>query len=402
MKILDRYVLTTFLKNYLISFMVLVGMYVVLDMVFNFDELVDVKGTGEASRTDVWETIYGIADFYFYQIFIFFVYLSGMIPVVAAAFTLMRLSRFNELTAVLSAGVPMLRIALPVVIAGLALNVLLIVDQQVLIPRMIPKLMRDHDERSDADAKSFEIRAMQDNNLSLIRVSRYTPAIGSTPPMMEIVDITERAEVDRPVMSRGQPVLGPDGTPLVRRSPEAVAHITADKAVWNDAEQRWDLMNGQRVVGLSPEALHSSVQPIEFYKSNVTPEEVALYRSGDWVEFLSSARIEELIQRPGSYGQTNLLRVKHWRFVQPIMNVVLLLLAIPFLMTREPGKLKSAATKCLVVTGLGMGAIFLSHQLAGTNPPKPEWVVLWPALMAWMPVFVFLPLSYFLLERVKT
>ena len=40
MKILDRYVISTFLKNYLIAFFVLIGMYVTLDMVFNFDELV--------------------------------------------------------------------------------------------------------------------------------------------------------------------------------------------------------------------------------------------------------------------------------------------------------------------------------------------------------------------------
>ena len=37
MKILDRYVLFTFIKNYLISFMVLIGLYIVMDMVFNFD-----------------------------------------------------------------------------------------------------------------------------------------------------------------------------------------------------------------------------------------------------------------------------------------------------------------------------------------------------------------------------
>ena len=42
MKILDRYVISTFLKNYLIAFFVLIGMYVTLDMVFNFDELVQV------------------------------------------------------------------------------------------------------------------------------------------------------------------------------------------------------------------------------------------------------------------------------------------------------------------------------------------------------------------------
>ena len=120
------------------------------------------------------------------------------------------------------------------------------------------------------------------------------------------------------------------------------------------------------------------------------------------MELLSTSRIDQLIDRPGSYGQTNLLRVKHWRFVQPFMNVVLLLLAIPCVLTREPGRLKSAATQCLLLTGLGMGSMFLSHQLAGNPPPGPDWVVTWPALMAWMPVLVFGPVAIVLLDRLKT
>ncbi len=46
MKILDRYVILSFLRNYLISFLVLVGMYVVLDMMFNIDELAEVREKG--------------------------------------------------------------------------------------------------------------------------------------------------------------------------------------------------------------------------------------------------------------------------------------------------------------------------------------------------------------------
>ena len=42
MKILDRHVLLSFLRNYLISFMVLIGLYVTLDMVFQFDEFAKV------------------------------------------------------------------------------------------------------------------------------------------------------------------------------------------------------------------------------------------------------------------------------------------------------------------------------------------------------------------------
>jgi lipopolysaccharide export LptBFGC system permease protein LptF len=315
----------------------------------------------------------------------------------------MRFSRFNELTAVLSAGVPMLRIAMPIILAGVVLNGLLIADQELLIPRMIPKLMRDHDERTDADTKTFEIRAMQDNDLGLIRAGRYSPATASAPARMEIVDITQRREVPQVVVDRdGNPVIGRDGNEVIQKVPEASAHITADVAVWNEELMHWDLINGKRMIGLSPDADQSSVEPIEFYKSNVTPEEVALYRSGDWVDLLSTNKIDDLIQRPGSYGQSNLLRVKHTRFAQPIMNIILLLLAIPCVLTREPGKLKAAATKCLILTGLAMGATFLSHQLAGTPAPNPEWVTFWSALVAWAPVFIFLPLAVFLLDRVKT
>jgi lipopolysaccharide export system permease protein len=162
MKILDRYVLVSFLKNYLISFMVLVGMYVVLDMVFNFDELANLKTktAGDSGFESVLTSIGSIADFYFHQAFLFFVHLSGIIPVVAAAFTLMRLSRFNELTAVLAAGVPLLRVAMPIIIAGVIVNGLMIADQEIVIPRIMHKLTRDHDELTRSDAKTFDIRGM--------------------------------------------------------------------------------------------------------------------------------------------------------------------------------------------------------------------------------------------------
>ena len=144
MKLIDRYVITTFLKNYLISFLVLVGMYVVLDMIFNIDELAEIKQSSSGLGALLGFLTY-IGDFYFYQIFLYFVHLSGMIAVVAASFTLIRMIRFNELSALLSAGVPLLRVAMPIIIAALLLNVLLWVDQEMIIPQLIHKLVRKHD-----------------------------------------------------------------------------------------------------------------------------------------------------------------------------------------------------------------------------------------------------------------
>jgi hypothetical protein len=67
-KILDRYVTSSFLKNYVLSFGILVGLYVVLDMLFNFDDLITVQNRGAAPIIEsVWTILARIGDYYFYR-----------------------------------------------------------------------------------------------------------------------------------------------------------------------------------------------------------------------------------------------------------------------------------------------------------------------------------------------
>jgi lipopolysaccharide export system permease protein len=393
MRIIDRYVIVSFLRNYVISFVVLVGMYVVMDMVFNFNHLVDVQSGPGAATPSVISALYDIFDYYFYQCFLIFVHLSGVIPVVAAAFTLMRLSRFNELTAMLAAGVPLLRIAAPIILAAVVLNGLLLVDQELVIPLMIPKLTREHDEVHRAARTYYSIEAMQDASGGLVYAARYFPNPPDRAPYMLALDVIERQPRERMVDGATQTLMVPTG------------HLQADEAHWDQQAQQWELTNGRRVTGLLSDRI-SPPQPAPKYKSNVTPEEIALYRSGNFVELLPTTRIDQLLDRPNLYGKLDLLRVKHWRFTQPLMNVVLLLLAIPCVLTREPGTLKTAATKTLALIGVAMGAVFLFHQMGGQVPPvlnsRPSGANTWAMLMAWGPIFIFGPISVFLLDRVKT
>ena len=100
----------------------------------------------------------------------------------------------------------------------------------------------------------------------------------------------------------------------------------------------------------------------EIYKSNITPDEISLWRGGggDYVSFCQPPH-QRTTKPPQSYSRINLLRTKNMRLTQPLVNVILLLLAIPAVLhAREPGRLKSAAAKCLVLCGLCMGAVFLS------------------------------------------
>jgi lipopolysaccharide export system permease protein len=379
MKILDRYILVSFLKNWAISFMVLVGMYMVLDMVFNFDDLVRVKPGAQADASaTVLSVFFNVANFYFFQSFLFFNHLSGIIPVVAAAFTLMRLSRFNELTAIMAAGVPLLRVAMPIILAGVVLNALVIVNQELVIPSIAGQLSRDRDEISGGTGEQFPIKAMQDEHKGLLFAARYTPPRENARAELLFVDVLEHNEKD-----------------------QVTGMITAERAEYDPGEQVWNLVHGQRVRGLRAEETPSGPEPVAQWKTNIDPEEIKLYKKSDYVDLLSTDRINQLLARPESYGYANLLRVKHWRFTQPLMNVILLLLAIPCVLSREPGKLKAAATKCLILTGLAMGSIFLAQQIAA-NPPDLRMAAQWPALMAWVPIFIFAPLAVFLLDRVKT
>jgi hypothetical protein len=83
------------------------------------------------------------------------------------------------------------------------------------------------------------------------------------------------------------------------------------------------------------------------------------------------------------------------------VNIILLLLACPSVLTREPGQMKTAAMRCLILCGLCMGTVFITYQLA-SHPPEDFLTRQWPALMAWIPIFIFAPISVWLLDRVKT
>lgn len=380
MKTLDRYVITAFLKNYCISFLVLVGMFVVLDMVFKFDDIVEVQSRlGPASPESTFVLIKAIISFYFYKTFLFFLYLGPVIPGVAASFTLLRLTRNNELTAIMAAGVPLLRVAAPIILIAVVLSGLGAVDQELVIPNIIPELMTKHSQIVGGNPSIRNVPPMRDSENRIFMASRYYSPTETTPAAMDFLDVVGRDENMRPLN-----------------------HLYADRAIWDAKKQQWELTNGFLVEGLLPESRPTEPRPVTTLKTSITPDEIALFRSGDYVDLLSTARIRQLLARTETYGSIDLLRVMHSRYAQLLLNIILLLLAIPSVLTRDTSRLRMATAQALALTGLCLGTVFLSHNLAGQLPPNPAWTNTWPALMAWMPVFIFGPLSVWLLDRVKT
>ena len=377
---IDRYVLRSFVKNYLISLLTLIGLYVVLDMVFNFDEFVQVSGrSGGEEAGSVLQTLYIILDYYFYQSFHIFNYLAGIIPVVATAFTFMRMSRFNELAALLAAGVPLGRVAAPVIVAALFINGgLLFVNQEIVVPGLIDKLSRNHGD-VDSGLDNRVLRAMPDGDDRVLFAGRYTPPRGpDAPATMEVVDVLS----------------SPPGAPAT--------HLTADRAVFDAGRGVWTLANGS-LATLGPAGAGPAKRVDAYDDTTVNPETIALFVSrGDFVDLLSSARIRELLATRTDVGRIDLMRVRDARWANYVLNLILVLLAIPCVLTREPMQLRTATLRIFVLIGSCMAMIFICQTLAGQPPLDPQLANVWPAIMAWLPIFAFGPIAIWMLDRLKT
>ncbi len=85
-----------------------------------------------------------------------------------------------------------------------------------------------------------------------------------------------------------------------------------------------------------------------------------------------------------------------------MMNMIMLLLAMATVLTREPQQLKLAAARCVFFCGSCLVTIFSCQKMAGQSPIIPQLADHWPIIMAWMPVFLYGPMAVWLLDHVKT
>ena len=143
MKILDKYVAKNFLIGYVIAFSVLIGLRIIIDLFVNLDEF------AEQAELGTLVVLKNVLVFYSLNSMLYFRDFAGMITVVAAAFSLGKMVRNNELVAVMSSGVSLQRVILPIIILAIALTGLLVIDQEFLIPSFGSKLVRSHDDILD-------------------------------------------------------------------------------------------------------------------------------------------------------------------------------------------------------------------------------------------------------------
>ncbi len=365
--------------NYLLALGVLTGLYVLLDLIINLEDF--SRGAMAASQVaapSTWEVVRDMVDYYSYQMLVIFQQVAGVIPTLAAGFTMVRMTRHHELTAMLASGVSLYRVAAPIILASMVLSALTVLNQEFVIsrPEIIEKLLRRHDEVKQSSAKAEPLSFLRDRDNSLLSAGEYNPVTKT----MRNIFIVDRDASGKPT-----------------------GHTVAERAEWKipegKATETWIYYNvnseddTQRA---SPDQRIAIPNVDVMYRENstLTPEQIELFLSKKAVDYLSSRDVHKLAQFSPEMNQPLLYKIMHLRFTQPLMNIVMLLIGIPFLLTREPNRLVVNMLYCTAVSAVVFIATFVIFQMGGKR--------LDPLFAAWLPVLIFGPAAVVLMDFIKT
>ncbi|MCJ7544604.1 MAG: LptF/LptG family permease [Phycisphaerae bacterium] len=194
------------------------------------------------------------------------------------------------------------------------------------------------------------------------RTDRQYPMVLQAEAFIPASSGGEGGRLDRPRFS----FLTSDGRVL--------ATFVAASATWDAAEQAWRLQNA---------AL--------FCPSDLTSDDLLLRRSSRWLEYMSSTQLAEVIRMRRVPDTDVALLVRHSRMTDPINNLIMLLLALPFILSRERRDVKASASLCLLMVGAFYAFVHLCR-----------YVGLPPSLAAWLPTMLFGPVAVLMLDSVKT
>jgi len=374
MLLLDRYILVRFLANFATLFLLLYIFAVAIDVIVSLDDFVEAAqlkaGEGGGMLRLVVALIGVVADFQLPRIFQFYAYLHGLVAIGAMGFTLAQMHRYRELVAVMASGVSLYRVAMPFIAAVFGLSVLQILNQELILPRVAPLVLRENHQIGQHGMDTFKIRFTPDGKGSLWQAPSYNP----TSHTLISPTILERDELGR----------------TTRR-------VTATEANWSEVDKAWVLTNGRaitRIVGEDQSPQPMLTENIGSYPTDLTPHVLMVRRFNQYATMLSLDQIGQMLDSPALQGRETLLRYRYSRFSAALVNVLVMVLALPTFLLREPANLLRQTVLC--------ASLALPASLGAAIGMMVDMPGLPPAVGVFLPVIILGFMSLFPWTNFKT
>ncbi|MHB8969680.1 MAG: LptF/LptG family permease [Pirellulaceae bacterium] len=369
MTIFDRYLLRMFVKVLVVSFLSLTGLYVIIDLFGNLEEFISYAER-EGSLLAV------LGDYYGARVLSFFDRISGLLALIAAIFTITWLQRTNELMAVTAAGIPKVRIVRPLIIGTAFVAILAAASREIALPQVRDKLSRNAQDWLGEN--SAQLTPRRDNQTRILLAGKATVAAHQqiTQPSFRLPGTF--AQFGRQLVARQANYL-----PANDEHPRGYLLDGVTQPA-NVAEIPSALLDGKPVI-FSPKD-NPWLKPDQcLVASEITFEHLAADQA--WRQYSSTAQLIGALRNPSlDYGADTRVTV-HRRFVQPVLDVTLLFLGLPLVLTRSNHNVFVAVGQCLLIVA-AFFVVVLACQALGNA------ILISPALAAWLPMLIFAPVAY--------
>ncbi len=377
LRIVDRYLLLQFVQIFCICYVSLTGLFIVIDAFTNIDHFITFSRSKDQGLLQV------LAEFYSYRAIAIFDQTSGILALVAAMFTVTWIERYNELTALMAAGVSRLRVLRPVLIAAIAVGLLAAANREVVMPQI-----REHlavDSRNIGGDQAEKIVSQYDNRSDILIDGAEAIVATQTIVGPNFILPSELSKYGRQVAAAEAKYMPAEGQ---RPSGYLLTGVRSP----SELREKPSLSVDDRLVVVTPRDAEWLEDDQLFVVSDVTFE--ILTGSAVWREFASTAELVSELRSP-SIDLGNDVRVAiHSRLLQPFLDGTLLFLGLPLIVSRSNRNPFVAIGMATLVVALFF-AVSLGCQSLGIS----GW--LRPALAAWLPLIIFCPVAVYLADSLR-
>ncbi|MEM9167655.1 MAG: LptF/LptG family permease [Planctomycetota bacterium] len=370
MTILDRYIARQYAINIAALLVILFSFVVVIDASINIDRF--WKAAGRAGDEPVGFvrqstlTVLYIVDLWWPRLLQLFNLMLGVVLVGAMGFTCTQMVRHRETVAILASGQSLRRVARPILAVSVAMIALAQINQEAVLPRIAELLTRTHADIGQRDLSAGSIPLATDNRGRRVYARTFDAARGELEDFLFI----ERDELG-----------------------VGTRHVAGELAVWDG--DAWTV-EGARIEPLDGSAPAQADARVRI-ETDLDPTALTVIQYAGFSQNLSWAQIGRLLEQTRGGDEAvrqKLQRHRYGRVSLAIANVLTLIVAMPFFLTRMPGQTVAGALK-----GAPVAVAAIVGSTLGATAPVPG---VPPLVSVFVPVLVLAPLAVAVAINPKT
>jgi lipopolysaccharide export LptBFGC system permease protein LptF len=281
----------------------------------------------------------------------------------AALFTVLRLQRHGELMAIFMTGRSAMRLLAPIFGMTLLCMVVVVLAQEVLIPRLAKQRERD---------EALLVHGRTDWTLS----TTIKDAAGN---ILNVVDFHVASETIAKLHASGRDERGRNRL------------VYGEEARYDEAAGGWRLYNGRLEVRAPDSDVPEVTEPAFFFPTDVRPQDLLAEKQQPF-----DLSYREVLERSERYPQSARWRLlRHYHITYPLSVLLLVVLGVPFVLRRRHrGSLVGLGIALLLCLGyLTVDVIVREMGSKG---------FLSPVIASWLPVILAGSLGVVLFDTLET